>query len=88
MTCLLTSGGLEVTANSYVWNTEHCYTNGAYRNGNPYCFPNGRTTKRVSEVDLTAEDAGTITCNATIGSTTCVSNPVTIRIRGQNYYDA
>ncbi|XP_065904865.1 uncharacterized protein [Dysidea avara] len=65
----------------YRWNTR-CYTNTAYKNGNPTCFPNGQTTQTVTGNDLTAEDAGTITCTAIVYGIEYTSRPMTIRISG------
>ena len=76
------SDNLEVTADSYQWNTEDCYTNRAYNNGNPQCFPNGKTTATITGEDLKAEDAGTINCIARIDTTDYESNSITIRIAG------
>ena len=67
----------------YRWNTR-CYTNTAYKNGNPTCFPNGQTTQTVTGNDLTAEDAGTITCTAIVYGIEYTSRPMTIRISGES----
>ena len=51
---------------TYQWDTTQCYTH-PYRNvGSPSCFPDGETTQSVTDNDVTAEDAGTITCTVTI----------------------
>ena len=64
---------------TYLWNTTGCYT---HSGGNPLCFPNGQTTKNVTGNNLLAEDAGTITCTATIGGVDLTSGPLTLRISG------
>ena len=68
---------------TYQWNTTGCYTHPNFNNGNPRCFPNGLTTERVTGIDLTAEDAGTITCTVTINGTEYTSGPFTLRISGE-----
>jgi len=67
---------------TYRWNTTGCYTNLAHNSGNPTCFPNGQTTQSITGNDLTAEDAGTITCTATIGGVDYTSEPFTLCISG------
>ena len=68
---------------SYQWNTTGCYTHSNFNNGNPRCFPNGQTTKRVIGIDLTVEDAGAITCTATINGTAYVSGMFILRLSGE-----
>ena len=68
---------------TYRWDTTGCYTNTAYNNGNPNCFPRGQTTQCVTDNDLTAEDAGTITCTAIIGGMDYTSDPLTLHISGK-----
>ena len=87
LTCMvMTSDGSMFTVTSYQWNTTGCYTNTAHNSGNPTCFPTGQTTQSVTENDLTAEDAGTITCTATIGGVDYISEPLTLRISGKTQY--
>ena len=83
LTCSVTSSDeTSITANSYQWNTVGCYTNSAYKNGRPSCFPNGQTTASVTGSDLTSEDAGTVTCIATVGGVDYTSTPWTLRVSG------
>ena len=83
MTCTATaSDGSIPTVTNYQWNTTGCYTNPAHNNGNPTCFPTGQTTQSVTGNDLTAEDAGTITCTATIGGVDYTSGPLALCISG------
>ena len=70
------------TAITYQWNTTGCYNNTYYDNGHPRCFPTNQTTQSVTDCDLTAEDAGTITCSVTIGGVCYTSGPLTLRISG------
>ncbi|XP_065904701.1 uncharacterized protein [Dysidea avara] len=82
LTCMVTSSdGSPLDIASYRWRTTGCYTNAGHRGGKARCFPNGQTTQIVSENDLTAEDAGTIRCEAYIGDGVYhISNEITLRI--------
>jgi len=66
----------------YQWNTAGCYTNSNYNGGSPGCFPHGETTQSVSDDDMTAKDAGTITCTVTSKSVQFSSSPLTMRVSG------
>ena len=81
LTCMVTSNdGSPFTVTNYQWNTTGCFTNNVH--DIPTCFPTGQTTQNVAGDDLTAEDAGTITCTATIGGDDYTSEPLTLRISG------
>ena len=67
---------------SYQWNTEGCYSSTVYDGGIPRCFPYNQTTRIVMGNDLTAEDAGTITCTVTINGSNYTSEPYTLLITG------
>ena len=67
---------------TYQWNTLGCYTHPDRNSGDPTCFPTGLTTQNVTGNDLAAEDAGTITCTATINGLDATSEPLTLRISG------
>ena len=64
---------------TYQWNTEGCYVN---NQNERRCFPTGQTTQNVTEDDLLARDAGTITCTATIDGVEYTSGSFTLRISG------
>ena len=84
LTCNVAAGdGLPVTVDSYRWNTTGCYTHPNRNNGNPTCFPINQTTQSVTDNDVTAEDAGTITCTVTISGSDYTSGPFTLRISGE-----
>ena len=84
LTCNVTADDqLPVTVTSYRWNTAGCYTHPFHNNGNPTCFPDGQTTQNVTDNDVTAEDAGTITCTVTISGSDYTSGPFTLRISGE-----
>ena len=72
-----------LTVTSYQWNTDDCYTNSQFTPDNPECFPHDETTQTVSDDNLNAEDAGTITCTVTISSSDYTSEPFTLRISGE-----
>ena len=65
---------------TYQWDTTQCYTHPNRNSGSPSCFPDGETTQIVTDNDVTAEDAGTITCTAVIDGVDYTSGPLTLRI--------
>ena len=84
LTCHVTSDdGSSFTVISYHWNTAGCYTNSQFTPSNPECFPHGQTTQSVTGNDLNAEDAGNITCTATINGYNYISELFTLRISGE-----
>ena len=85
LTCDVTSDDdFSFNVTSYQWNTEGCYTNRNFNGGYPGCFPHGQITQNVTDDDVTAEDAGTITCTVTINNTNYTSEPFTLRISGEH----
>ena len=80
LTCMVDP--LPVIDVTYRWNTEGCYTNSNYNGGSPRCFPQGQTTQNVTDNDVTAEDAGTVTCTMIIYDIKYTSEPFTLRISG------
>ena len=81
LTCIVASSdGSTYNVTNYQWNTIGCFTND--RHNTPTCFPTGQTTQIVTGYNLTAEDAGTITCTATIGGDDFTSEPLTLRVSG------
>ena len=68
---------------TYQWNTDSCYTHTRYTGGNPQCFPHGQTTQSVTDNNLNADDAGTITCTVTISGRHYTGGPFTLRISGE-----
>ena len=84
LTCnVAADDGLPFTVDSYQWDTTQCYTHPDRNSGNPNCFPDGETTQTVTDDDVTAEDAGTITCTVTISGSDYTSGPFTLRISGE-----
>ena len=82
--CLLDP--LPSTNATYSWNTTRCYRNTNYAGGSSRCFPNSQTTENVTGYNLTAEDAGTITCTITINGNEYTSGPYTLRISSKLPY--
>ena len=81
LTCMVTSSdGSAFTVTNYLWDTTRCYTNVAH--DTPTCFPTGQTTQSVTGNSLLAEDAGTVTCTATIAGSNYSSGPLILRISG------
>ena len=78
---MVTASGSSLTVTDYQWDTTDCYTNHVHTI--PTCFPTGQTAKNVTDNSLLAEDAGTITCTATIGGVGYTSGGFTIRISGK-----
>ena len=72
---------------SYSWDTTGCYSHTNYNPDSPRCFPHNSATQEVISIDLTAEDAGTITCTVTIYGDDYTSKPFTLRISGELEYD-
>ena len=68
---------------SYSWNTTGCYSHIAYNPDSPRCFPHNSTAQSVTGIDLTAEDAGTITCTVTIYGDDYTSELFTLHISGE-----
>ena len=70
-------------ASSYQWDTAGCYTNAQFTGSNPECFPYGETLQDVTENNLNAEDAGAVICSALINNVRYTSEPLTLRISGE-----
>ena len=85
LTCMATaSDGSPVTVTSYEWTATNCYTRVGgvqdpcfYSVGNP-------TGQNVTSSGITATDAGTVTCTATIDGMDYTSDPLTLRISGEH----
>jgi len=66
--------GSSVTVTSYRWTATNCQD----------CFYNGSPTRQIiSGTDLLAKDAGSVSCNTTIGGANYASDPLTLRISGE-----
>ena len=81
--CMATTvDGLPVTVTSYSWTATNCYncTGGVQ---NPCFYSGGRTGYNITGNSLLAPDAGTVTCTVTVGSVSFTSDPLTLRISGE-----
>ena len=86
LTCMVSlSNGEALTGTAtYQWDTTGCYTNTGHNSGNPTCFPTGQTTQNVTDNNLLADDAGTITCTVTVSGVDFTSDPLILRISGEH----
>ena len=84
LTCnVMVDSGSLTNGITYQWNTDGCYNNSQFTGSNPVCFPHGETSQNVTDNNLNAEDAGTITCTVTISGKDYTSEPFTLRISGE-----
>ena len=81
LTCMVDP--LPVISVTYRWNTTGCYTHSNYSRGRPRCFPHRQNLRMVTDDDVTAEDAGTVTCIMTLDGIDYTSEPFTLRISGK-----
>ena len=84
LTCHVSSiDGLSLSVTSYQWTTTGCYNNTHFTRDGPECFPHNQAAQNVTVEILNAEDAGTITCTATINGSDYTSEPFTLRVSGE-----
>ena len=74
-----TADGSPATVISYHWNVVNCYSD----TGDYPCFYSQNQTSQNITHDLLAQDAGTVSCTATINGTDYTSDPLTLRISGE-----
>ena len=84
LTCMVTLSGSFTGTTTYRWDITGCYTNSARNSGSPTCFPTGQTTQNVTVNNLMADDAGTITCTITLDGVDYTSDPLTLRVSGED----
>ena len=81
--CMATiEDGSSVTTASYSWTATNCY----HRTGgvqSPCFYSGGRTGYNITYNSLLAQDAGTVSCTVTFGSVSFTSDPLTLRISGE-----
>ena len=81
--CIATAAdGSPVTMTSYCWITTNCYNSGGGIT-NSCIRANGLRRQNITDNNLRAQDAGTISCTATIDGTDYTSDPLTLRISGE-----
>ena len=81
--CIVTTAeGSPITATSYSWTASDCYnhTGGVLM---PCFYSGGRTGDNITDNNVLAPDAGTVTCTITVGTATFTSDPLTLRISGE-----
>ena len=66
---------------SYHWTAVNCYNHS--KGINDSCFYSGRRGQNIIGYDLLAQDAGTVTCTATIDCVNYTSDPLTLCISGE-----
>ena len=78
--CMVTPvNGSTSTVTSYHWTAMDCYVT-----QNDHCFyGDGIAEQNITGTDLLAQDAGTVTCIATIDGIEYTSNSLTLRISGE-----
>ena len=81
--CMVTTvNGSTPNVTSYLWNAVDCYDS-----NNVVCFYGDgiymRTRQSITGYELSAQDAGTATCTATIDGVMYTSDPLTLRISGE-----
>ena len=74
--------GSPVTMASYSWTATNCYnhTGGVQ---SPCFYSGGRTGYNITENSLLAPDAGTVACTVTVNGVNFTSDPLTLRISGE-----
>ena len=74
--------GSAVTTASYSWTATNCYnhTGGVQ---SPCFYSGGHTGNNITDNSLLAPDAGTVTCTVTVDGVNFTSDPLTLRISGE-----
>ena len=81
------SDGSSVTVTTYWWTATNCYTRtGGVENPCFYSVGNPTGQNVTSTNGITAIDAGTVTCTATIDGMDYTSDPLTLRISGEQLH--
>ena len=80
---ILGNGSLAADAvTSYQWNATNCYNN-SHGVDHPCFYGGGKTDQIINGKNLQAQDAGTVSCTATIDGANYISEPLTLRISGE-----
>lgn len=82
--CMATAAdGFVANVTSYYWNATDCYT---HTDGvrDPCFYSGNQIGQSITGTNLLAQDAGTVTCTATIGDASYTSDPLTLRISGKH----
>ena len=80
-----TEDGLPVTVTSFSWTATNCYnhTGGVQ---DPCFYGGDLAIGNITTSNLLAQDAGTVTCSATVDGVSFTSDPLTLRISGEQFY--
>ena len=80
---MVTATGATANVTSYRWTATNCYdhTGGVQ---DPCFYSGGLTGQNISGSDLLAQDAGNVSCTATIVGSNYTSDPLTLQISGKN----
>ena len=83
--CMVTAvnGSSPVTVTSYEWTAYNCYTRSSGVNDPCFYSLPSATGQNVTGINLLATSAGTVTCTATIDGMDYTSDPLTLRISGE-----
>ena len=80
--------GSTVTVTSCSWTATDCYTrSGGVQNPCFYSVGNPTGKNVTSSTGVLATDAGTVTCTATIDGIDYTSDPLTLRISGEQLHN-
>ena len=80
--CIATAAdGSPANVTSYRWNAINC--NDIRDSLKPFFHSSGQTGQNITDDKLLAQDAGTVSCTATINGTDYTSDPLTLRISGK-----
>ena len=85
LTCMVTAVGAPANVTSYRWTATNCYDYAG--NIEDPCFYSGNLTgQNITGSELLAQDAGDVSCTATINDSNYTSDPLTLRISGEKLY--
>ena len=85
LTCMVTATGAPANVTSYRWTATNCYDhNGGVQD--PCFYSGGLTGQSIGGSDLLAQDAGNVSCTATIDGSNYTSDPLTLQISGEELY--
>ena len=82
--CMATAvDGSPVTVISYSWTAVNCYSrSGGVQDPCFYSLPSA-TGQNITSTGVLAPDAGNVTCTATIDGINYTSDPLTLRVSGE-----
>ena len=78
--------GSPVTVTSYSWTASNCYTRTGGVQDPCFYYVGNPTGQNITGVNLLTQAAGTVTCTATIDGMDYTSDPLTLRISGEQLH--